>query len=88
MSKNGNSCFSFMSLEISFHCSGVGSTPATGHENASRGIYVCTIMKVVDSVDAQLVCMPQCLSPEGVAMGPVLMLPIKGTGFLGAEECM
>lgn len=27
MSKKGKSCFSFMSLEISFHCSNVGSTP-------------------------------------------------------------
>ena len=88
MSKKGNSCFSFMILEISFHCSGVGSTPAAEHENASRGIYVCSIMKVVDSVDAQLVCMPQCLSPEVVSMGPVLMLPTKGTGSLGAEKCM
>ena len=28
MSKKGKSCFSFISLEMSFHCSGVGSTPA------------------------------------------------------------
>ena len=28
MSKKGKSRFSFISLEISFHCFGVGSTPA------------------------------------------------------------